>query len=113
MGTGTVRRVLKAHGLEPAPRREGPRWSEFLRAQAQGIIARDFFTVETVLKTLYVLFFIELSTRKIHLTGVTPHPDSVWVTQQAKNVFIARENGSSPPRFLIQRPRFQVLRLLR
>lgn len=99
VGATTVRRVLKNHGLEPAPRREGPSWSEFLRAQAHGIIACDFFTVETVwLKTLYVLFFIEISTRKVHLAGVTAHPDSTWVTQQARNLFITREDG---PRFLL------------
>jgi putative transposase len=87
--------------LQPAPRRDGPNWSEFLRAQAHGIIACDFFTVETVwLKTLYVLFFIELSTRKVHVAGVTAHPDSAWVTQQARNVCMSRSN-SPPPRFLI------------
>lgn len=102
VGATTVRRVLKDHGLEPAPRREGPSWSEFLRAQAQGIIACDFFTVETVLlKTLYVLFFIEVSTRKVHLAWVTAHPDSAWVTQQARNLFITGEDGSSIRRFLI------------
>jgi putative transposase len=66
------------------------------------MIACDFFTVETVwLKTLYVLFFIELSTRKVHLAGVTAHPDSVWVTQQARNLMIVLDHDSSPPRFLI------------
>jgi transposase len=75
MGATTIRRVLRAHGLEPAPRRDGPTWSEFLRAQARGILASDFFTVETVfLKTLYVLFFIELGTRRVHLAGVTTIP---------------------------------------
>jgi hypothetical protein len=65
VGASTVRRVLRAEGLGPAPRRHGPTWSDFLRAQTGGILAADFFTVETVrLKTLYVLFFIELSTRR-------------------------------------------------
>jgi putative transposase len=102
VGTSTVQRILKAHGLAPAPRRDGPSWSEFLRAQANGIIACDFFTVETVwLKTLYVLFFIELSGRKVHLAGVTTHPDSAWVTQQARNLTIVLDDDSAPPRFLI------------
>ena len=102
VGAGSVRRILKAHGLEPAPRRDGPSWAEFLRAQAHGIVACDFFTVETFwLKTLYVLFFIELSTRKVHVAGVTAHPDSVWVTQQARNMSIRRSDYSPPPRFLI------------
>src|SRR5204863_486295 len=87
VGASTIRRVHRAHGLGPAPRRQGPTWSEFLRAQ--GVLATDFFTVETIrLKTLYVLFFIELHTRRVHLTGVTVHPDSAWVTQQARNLAI-------------------------
>ena len=86
----TIRAVLRRHGLGPAPRRSGPGWKEFLRQQAAGILASDFFTVETVwLKTLYVLFVIELSTRRVHLCGVTAHPDSAWVTQQARNLVIA------------------------
>lgn len=102
VGNSTVQRILKAHGLKPAPRRDGPSWSEFLRAQAHGIIACDFFSVETVwLKTLYVLFFIELSTRKVHLASVTAHPDSMWVTQQARNLMIVLDHFSAPPHFLI------------
>jgi putative transposase len=59
----TIRTILLRHGLHPAPRRSGPTWTEFLRSQAAGILATDFFTVETIrLKTLYVLFFIELRT---------------------------------------------------
>ncbi len=96
VGTSTVRRVLKDHGLQPAPRRDGPSWSEFLRAQAHGIIATDFFTVETVwLKTLYVLFFIELSTRQGPY-GRDNCPPPTWVTQQARNLFIARDDDSFP-----------------
>jgi hypothetical protein len=78
----TVRTILLRHGLDPAPRRAGPTWTEFLRSQASGILATDFFTVETIrLKTIYVLFFIELSTGRVHLAGVAPrlgvgHPAS-------------------------------------
>jgi putative transposase len=102
IGASTVRRVLQAHGLGSAPRRCGPTWSEFLGAQAQGILASDFFTVETLrLKTLYVLFFIELSTRSVHVAGVTAHPNSAWVTQQARNRIIEVEDRPTSARFLI------------
>jgi putative transposase len=98
----TIRALLRRHGLGPAPRRSGP-WSEFLRAQAQGILACDFFTVETVfLKTLYVLFFIELGTRRVHLAAVTAHPDSAWVTQQARNLSFDYPGDGVPFRFLIR-----------
>jgi transposase InsO family protein len=97
----TVRTILLRGGLDPAPRRTGPTWREFLRKQAAGILATDFFTVETIgLTTLYVLFFIELSTRRVHLAGVTAHPDSAWVTQQARNLAI--EERLSHVRFLVR-----------
>jgi transposase InsO family protein len=97
----TVRTILLRGGLDPAPRRAGPTWTEFLRSQAAGILATDFFTVETIrLKTIYVLFFIELSTRRVHLAGVTEHPDSAWVTQQARNLAIGER--LSGVRFLLR-----------
>src|SRR6266576_5347054 len=71
----TVRRLLLAAGLEPAPRSSGPSWREFLRQQAASVLACDFFTVETLtLHRYYVLFFIELGSRRVHLAGCTPHP---------------------------------------
>jgi putative transposase len=92
VGATTIRRILRRAGLGPAPRRTGPTWSEFLRAQGGGALACDFFTVETVLlKTLYVLFFIELSTRRVRVAGTTSRPDSAWVTQQARNLSITQE----------------------
>jgi putative transposase len=95
IGATTIRRLLAREGLGPAPRRSGPSWSEFLRAQAKGIVASDFFTVETItLKTLYVLFFIELSTRRVHLAGLTANPDSAWVTQQARNLRVEERLGN-------------------
>jgi len=82
-----IRTLLRRHGLGPAPRRSGPTWGDFLRSQARGILACDFFTVETVwLGTLYVLFVIKLATRRIHVLGATKSPDSAWVTQQARNL---------------------------
>jgi transposase InsO family protein len=97
----TIRTILLRHGLHPAPRRAGPTWTEFLRSQAAGILATDFFTVETIrLKTLYVLFFIELQTRRVHVMGATAHPDSSWVTQQARNLVIDGRLGDV--RFLVR-----------
>ena len=84
-----IRTVLRRHGLGPAPRRSGPSWSEFLRSQARGILGFDFLTVETAwFRTLYVLFAIELGSRRVHVLGVTRNPDSVWVTQQARNLAV-------------------------
>jgi putative transposase len=102
LGATTIRTLLRRSGLGPAPRRVGPTWSEFLRAQAKGIIATGFFTVETVwLRTLYVLMFVELHTRRVHVTASTSHPDSAWVTQQARNLAMELEDGPTPVRFLI------------
>jgi putative transposase len=89
VGASTVRRILRRAGLGPAPHRTGPTWSEFLRAQGRAALACDFVTVETVfLRTLYVLFFIELSTRRVHVAGTTSRPNSAWVSEQARNLSI-------------------------
>jgi len=100
VGATTIRSVLRRSGLGPAPRRGGPSWADFLRAQAHGMVACDFFTVETVwLRTLYVLFFIEHGSRRVRLAGVTAHPDGIWVVQQARN--LAVEDQLENVRFLI------------
>jgi putative transposase len=83
----SIRRLLAQARLEPAPRRAGPSWRQFLRSQAAGIIACDFFTVETVmLRRFYVLFFIEHASRRVWLAGCTRNPTGEWVTQQARNL---------------------------
>jgi putative transposase len=83
----TIRTILRRAGLGPAPRRDGPTWRQFLSAQAKGIVACDFFTVETVfLKTLYVLVFMQIETRRILGVGVSANPNGAWVTQQARNL---------------------------
>ena len=73
----TVWEILRTAGIDPAPRRSGPTWRQFLHAQAAGILAVDFFHVDTVLlKRLYVLVFIEHGTRRMHLGGITANPTS-------------------------------------
>ena len=108
----TVRRLLACAGLGPAPRRSGPSWREFLRAQAASIVACDFFTVETAfLRRYYVLFFIELKSRRVHLAGSTAHPSGHWVVQQARKPELFRNSrrGEVPD----PRPRLEVRRQLR
>jgi putative transposase len=100
VGATTIRSVLRRSGCGPAPRRGGPSWGEFLRAQAQGMLACDFFTVETTwLRTLYVMFFIEHGSRRVRLAGVTANPDGVWMRQQARN--LAVEERLDGVRFLL------------
>jgi hypothetical protein len=101
LGATTIRTILRRAGIGPAPQRDGPSWTEFLRTQAEGIWACDFFTAETAwLRTLSVLFFIELGSRRVHLAGVTAHPDSAWVTQQARNLPV--DGRLANVRFLIR-----------
>jgi hypothetical protein len=76
-----IRTRLRRHGLDPAPRRQSSTWTAFLRQQSVGIVACDFFTVDTIgLRRLYVLFFVELDTRRVHLDGVTADPDGTLMT---------------------------------
>lgn len=89
VGRSSVRNVLKHRHVPPSPQRskQGTSWRYFLGHYASQMLACDFFTVETIrLKTLYVFFFIELVTRRVHFAGCTAHPTSAWVTQQARNV---------------------------
>jgi putative transposase len=103
VAASTVWRILKDAGIDPAPRRERPNWAEFLRQLAASILECDFLTVDTVLfKRLYVLFFIELGTRRVHLAGITTNPDGPWVTQQARNLFMQLEGKDVRPRYLIR-----------
>jgi putative transposase len=85
LGSTSVRNILKRHRIAPVPHRSTGSWRSFLRHYKDQILACDFFTVETIwFKTIYVLFFIELGTRRIHLAGCTPNPNQTWVTQQAR-----------------------------
>ena len=99
----TVRKVLREEQLGPAGRRGGRSWREFLRAQAKSLIAVDFFTVDTIgLKRLYVLFFIEVASRRVYFAGCTAHPNEEWVTQQARQVTWVLGERPEPVRFLVR-----------
>jgi putative transposase len=103
LAASTVWSILKEAGIEPAPRRAEQSWAEFLRAQAASILECDFLTVDTLfLKRFYVLFFIELATRRVHLAGVTTNPDGRWVSQQARNMLMQVDDEGIHPRVLVR-----------
>jgi putative transposase len=103
VSASSIRRVLRAHGLGPAPRRTPSSWRSFLRQQAAGLLACDFFTVDTVfLQRVYVLFVIELGSRRVHLAGVTAHPTGWWVAQQARNLVAVLDEQATAFKFLIR-----------
>ena len=105
IAASTVWEILHAAGIEPAPRRAGPTWRQFLAAQAHAIIACDFLVVETVLlRRLYVLVFIEHGSRRLHLAGVTAHPTGVWVAQQAQDDITLSDKSIQGERAQSRRP---------
>jgi len=99
-----VRDVLKRHHVAPAPRRgrRGDSWPTFLRRHREQLLACDFFTVETpFLKTIHVLFFLEVGTRRVHVAGCTAHPTGAWVTQQARQLCWSLQDRDRPLRFVL------------
>src|SRR5512133_485775 len=103
IAASTVWTILKKAGLDPAPRRSGPTWRQFLTAQAQAVLAVDFAHVDTVfLRRLYLLVVIEHGRRRVHLAGITAHPTGAWVTQQARNLLMDLGDRAEQFRFLIR-----------
>ncbi len=102
----TVGNVLKRHGIAPAPERKTTTtWTEFIRTHMDVLVATDFFTTEVWtlggLVTYYVLFFIPLSSRQVHVAGVTPHPNQAWMMQIARNVTMEEWGFLSRGQYLI------------
>ena len=103
IAASSVWAILKRHGIEPSPRRSGPTWAEFLAVQAKGLIACDFFSVDTVLlRRLYVLFFIHHDSRLVRIAGVTAKPATDWMTQQARNISMELVDQVAAVKFLVR-----------
>ena len=106
VGRGSIGSILKENGIEPAPERDAhTRWSTFLKAHWECLTATDFLSVEVCtikgLVTHYILFFIDIASRSVHVAGITPHPDNAWITQIARNVIDICDGFLRGKRYLI------------
>jgi putative transposase len=98
-----VWQILHDAGIDPAPRRRGPTWKQFLTAQARGILAAGFVHADTVLlRRIYALIIIEHGTRRVHLAGITAHPDGARAAQAARNFLMDPGQRAASARFLIR-----------
>ena len=103
IAASTAWQILHDAGIDPAPRRTGPTWKQFLTAQARGIIAADFVHADTVLlRRLSALIVIEHDIRRVHLAGITAHPDGAWTTQAARNFLMDLGQRTASVTFLIR-----------
>jgi putative transposase len=103
IAASAVWQILHAAGIDPAPRRSGPTWEQFLTAKARGILAADFAHVDAVfLRRIYVLIVIEHGTRRVHLAGITANPDGGWTTQAARTFLMDLGARVTPVKFLIR-----------
>jgi transposase InsO family protein len=103
VAASTVWTILSKAGVDPAPRRAGPTWTQVLTAQAKGILACDFLHVDTIeLIRIYVLFLMEIATRRVYILGATTSPTGAWVAQQARNLMLDLGERVGRFRFLIR-----------
>ena len=106
VGRGTIANILKENGIDPAPERDAhTRWSTFLKAHWECLTATDFLSVEVFtfkgLITQYILFFIDIASRSVHIAGITPHPDNSWMTQIARNITDVSDGFLRDKRYLL------------
>jgi putative transposase len=114
MAASTAWEILKNAGIDPAPRRTAPTWSQFLRSQAEAVLACDFFTEDLLDGTqVYVLAVIEHATRRIRILGITRHPTGEWTTQQARNLLMDLGEQAHPGQVHDPRPRIELHRRVR
>jgi hypothetical protein len=103
IAASTVWQILHDAGIDPAPRRSGPTWRQFLTAQAQAVLAVDFVHVDTVfLRRIYALIAVEHGSRRAHLAGVTAHPTGAWTTQAARNLMMDLSDPVTTVKFLLR-----------